>query len=158
LRALRGVQRQVGLTRGTRWPAGSSAGRMVAEKQDEVVDRSWCRVAAHNGSMHAGLAAVHHKTGRVTWLSHKTKTGGSTGGDGTRACREDSKRRTRVGIARLASRLRKGQSLGIHPMVLQRHIPKVPLVGVYPSLGFGDILVFRVSPYILRGERMAAIS
>jgi hypothetical protein len=32
LRGLRGVERQVGLTRGTRWPAGSSAGRMVARK------------------------------------------------------------------------------------------------------------------------------
>jgi hypothetical protein len=30
----------------------------------------------------AGFAAVHHKTIRVTWLSHKTKTGGSVGGDG----------------------------------------------------------------------------
>jgi hypothetical protein len=33
-------------------------------------------------------------------------------------------------------------------MVLQRHIPKVPLVGVYPSLGFKGILVFRLSPYL----------
>jgi hypothetical protein len=32
LRDLRGVERQVGLTRGTRWPAGSSAGSMVARK------------------------------------------------------------------------------------------------------------------------------
>jgi hypothetical protein len=32
LRGHRGVERQVGLTRGTRWPAGSSAGRMVARK------------------------------------------------------------------------------------------------------------------------------
>jgi hypothetical protein len=32
LRGLRGVERQVGLTRGTRWPAGSSASRMVARK------------------------------------------------------------------------------------------------------------------------------
>jgi hypothetical protein len=32
LRSLRGVERQVGLTRGTRWTAGSSAGRMVARK------------------------------------------------------------------------------------------------------------------------------
>jgi hypothetical protein len=80
------------------------------------------------------------------------------GGDGIRARREASKRRTCVWIARLASRLRKGRSPDIRPMVLQRHIPKVPLVGVYPSLGFGDILVFRVSPYILRGERMTAIS
>jgi hypothetical protein len=121
------------------------------EKQDKVVDRSRCRVAAHNRSLHAGFAVVHHKTGRVTLLSHKTKTGGS-------ARREASKRMTRVGIARLALRLREGRSPDIHPMVLQRHIPKVPLVGVYPSLGVRGILVFRLSPYILKGERMAAIS
>ena len=32
------------------------------EKQDEVVDRSLCRVAAHDRSLHEGFAAVHHKT------------------------------------------------------------------------------------------------
>jgi hypothetical protein len=32
LRGLRGVERQVSLTGGTRWPAGSSAGRMVVRK------------------------------------------------------------------------------------------------------------------------------
>jgi hypothetical protein len=32
LRGLRGVERQVGLARETRWPAGSIAGRMVARK------------------------------------------------------------------------------------------------------------------------------
>jgi hypothetical protein len=32
LQGLRGVERQVGLTRGTEWPAGSSAGPMVAIK------------------------------------------------------------------------------------------------------------------------------
>jgi hypothetical protein len=128
------------------------------EKHDEVVDRSRCRVAAHNRSLHAGFAVVHHKTGRVTWLSHKTKTGGLAGGDGIQAHREASKWRTRVRIARLASRLCEGQSPGICSIVLQRHIPKVPLVGVCPSLGFRGILVFRLSPYILRGERMAAIS
>jgi hypothetical protein len=128
------------------------------EKQDEVVDRSWCRVADHNRSLHAGFAVVHHKTDRVTWLSHKTKTGGSTGGDGIRTRREASKRRTRVRITRVASRLREGRSPGILTMVLQRHIPKVPFVGVYPSLGFRGILVFHLSPYILRGERMIAIS
>jgi hypothetical protein len=128
------------------------------EKQDEVVDRSQCRVAANNRSLHAGFAAVNHKTVRVTWLSHKTKTGGSAGGDKIWARREASKRRTRVGITRLASRLREGRSPSIRPMVLLRHIPKVPLVGVYPSLGYRGILVFWLSPYILRGERMAAIS
>jgi hypothetical protein len=51
---------------------------------------------------------------QVTWLNHKTKTGGSAGGDGIRACCEASKRRTRVGIARLASRLSKFAVAG-HP-------------------------------------------
>jgi hypothetical protein len=31
------------------------------KKQDEVVDRSRCRVAAHDRSLHAGFAAVRHK-------------------------------------------------------------------------------------------------
>jgi hypothetical protein len=31
------------------------------EKQDKVIDRSRCRVVAHDGSLHAGFAAVHHK-------------------------------------------------------------------------------------------------
>jgi hypothetical protein len=35
------------------------------EKQDEVVDRSRCRVAAHDQSLHAGFATVHHKTVRL---------------------------------------------------------------------------------------------
>jgi hypothetical protein len=32
------------------------------KKQDEVVDRIRCRVAADNQSLHAGFAVVHHKT------------------------------------------------------------------------------------------------
>jgi hypothetical protein len=32
------------------------------EKQDEVVDRSLCRVAAHDRSLHEEFAAVHHRT------------------------------------------------------------------------------------------------
>jgi hypothetical protein len=32
------------------------------KKQDEVVDRSRCRVVAHNRSLHAGFEAVHQKT------------------------------------------------------------------------------------------------
>jgi hypothetical protein len=53
--------------------------------------------------------------------------------------------RTHVGIARLVSRLREARSPGIRPMVLQRQIPKVPLVGVNPSLGFRGILVFQLA-------------
>jgi hypothetical protein len=32
------------------------------EKQDEVVDKSRYRLAAHDQSLHAGFAAVHQKT------------------------------------------------------------------------------------------------
>jgi hypothetical protein len=56
-----------------------------------------------------------------------------------------SRRRTCVRIARLASRLREVRSPSIRLMVLQRQIPKVPLMGVYPSLCFRCILVFRLS-------------
>jgi hypothetical protein len=56
-----------------------------------------------------------------------------------------SRRRTRVGIATLASRPHEVRSSGIRPMVLQRQTPKVPLVGVYPSLGFRGILVCRLA-------------
>jgi hypothetical protein len=58
---------------------------------------------------------------------------------------EASRWRTRVGVARLVSRLREMRSPGICPMVLWRQIPKVPLVGMYPSLGFRGILVFRLA-------------
>jgi hypothetical protein len=52
---------------------------------------------------------------------------------------------TRVGIARLASRLLEVRSPGIRPMVLRRQIPKVPLVEVYLSLGLRGILDFRLA-------------
>jgi hypothetical protein len=32
------------------------------KKQDEVIDRSRCRVAADDRSLHAGFVAVHQKT------------------------------------------------------------------------------------------------
>jgi hypothetical protein len=59
---LQGVERQVGLTRGTGDQRGQVRAAWWQEKQDEVVDRSRCRVAAHNRSLHARFAAVHHKT------------------------------------------------------------------------------------------------
>jgi hypothetical protein len=70
LRGLRGVERQVGLTRGTRWPSGSSAGHMVARKarrsrRSEPVQGSgsWPESAR-------GFAAVHQKTvGLLGWAT-----------------------------------------------------------------------------------------
>jgi hypothetical protein len=53
------------------------------------VDKSRCRVEVDDRSLHAGFAAVLQKRW-VTWLSRKTKTGGSAGGDGIQAHREAS--------------------------------------------------------------------
>jgi hypothetical protein len=55
---------------------------------------------------------------------------------------EAPKRRTRVGIARLASRLSKVQSWGIRLMELQQKFSKVSLMGVYPSLCNRGMSVF----------------
>jgi hypothetical protein len=56
----------------------------------------------------AGFTAVHHKTVGVTWLSHKTKTGGSAGGDGIWARPEASKWATHGMIEVLALGGREG--------------------------------------------------
>jgi hypothetical protein len=90
LRGLRGVERQVGLTRGTRWPAGSTAGRMVARiarrsRRLKLVQGSGSRPESARG-----VCGGSPENRRVTWLSHKTKTGGSAGGDWIRARREAS--------------------------------------------------------------------
>jgi hypothetical protein len=90
LRGLQGVERQVGLTRGTRWPAGSSAGRMVARKarrsrRSEPVQGSGSRPESARG-----VCGGSPQNRRVTWLSHRTKTEGSVGGDGIWARREAS--------------------------------------------------------------------
>jgi hypothetical protein len=88
LRGLRGVERQVGLIRGTRWLAGSSAGRMVARKarrsrRSEPVQGSGSR--PESAREVCGGSPHNH---RVTWLNHKTKTESSAGGDGIRVRRE----------------------------------------------------------------------
>jgi hypothetical protein len=106
----------------------------------------------------AGFAVVHHKTVGVAWLSHKAKTGCSADGDGIWARRETSKRRTRVGIARLASRLSELRSPGIRPMVLRREFPKCPSGACILVLCNRGSFVFQWPPYKLRGERMATIS
>jgi hypothetical protein len=46
------------------------------EKQDEVVDSSRCRVAAHDRSLHAGFAAVHHKGYLVEPQNQDRRLGG----------------------------------------------------------------------------------
>jgi hypothetical protein len=168
-------RRQVGLVRGTRWSVGSSTDRMVERmtrlsrgrflgcatkprsRWDFVGAKSW--VVIDGGYIKfVGFAVVHQKTiGLLSWATRGRRPGVAvrskpawpvwrTGltGLGRRAS-ETSRRRTHVGIARLASRLREVRSPGIRLWVLQRQIPKLPLVGVYPSLGFRGILVFRLA-------------
>jgi hypothetical protein len=70
--------------------AGSSVGRMVARKARrsrglEPVQGSGSRPESTRGVCGSSL-----ESRRVTWLSHKTKTGGSAGGDGIQARREAS--------------------------------------------------------------------
>jgi hypothetical protein len=170
-------RRQVGFVRWTRWPAGSSAGRMVARtarwsrwtiswlshktkverrlRGSQVMSGDWRKL--HQVRRVYGGSPENH---RVTRLSHKAEAedrawlSGQNRPDwfgepvwpvwGHRAP-EASMRRTRVGITRRVSRLREVWSPGICPMVLRRQIPKVPMVGVYPSLGLRGILDFRLA-------------
>jgi hypothetical protein len=73
-----------------------------------------------------GVCGGSPQNRRVTWLSHKTKTGCSAGGDGIQARQEALKRSTRVGIARLVLRLSEVRSSGIRPVVLRREFPMCP--------------------------------
>jgi hypothetical protein len=155
---LRGVERQVGSARGTRWPAGSSVGCMVARKTrwsrwQEPVQDSGSRPKSARGGCGASP-----QNRRVTWLSYKTKAGGSIGGDGIRSHWDTSKRRTQVGIARLESRLSKVRLPGIRPMVLRPEFPKYPLGVCILVLCNRGSFVFRLPPYKHREEKMAAIS
>jgi hypothetical protein len=90
LRGLRGVERQVGLTQGTRWPAGSSAGRMVARKARQSHGQEPVQGSGSQQESARGVCSSSQENCQVTWLNHKTKTRGSTGGDGIRARREAS--------------------------------------------------------------------
>jgi hypothetical protein len=87
---LRGVERQIGLTRGTRWPAGSSAGRMVARKARRSHRPKPVQGSGSRPESARGVCGGSPENRQVTWLSHKTKTRGSAGGDGIRARREAS--------------------------------------------------------------------
>jgi hypothetical protein len=102
---LRAMERQVGSARGTWWPAGSSAGRMVARKARRSRGQEPVQGSGSRPEYSRGVCGGSPQNHRVTWLSHKTKTGGSAGGHGIRARQETSKRMTRVRITRLASRL-----------------------------------------------------
>jgi hypothetical protein len=155
-------RRQVGFVRGTRWPAGSSANRMVAwtarwshgrfpcraskprSSWDYVGAESWVEIGGGYIEF-VGFPVVHQKTtGFLGWstkprLKNRRRSCSSArpvwlvGLTGVRRrSPESSKRRIRVGIARLASRLSRLRALGIRPMEKTWRLPKPPLRGLYP--------------------------
>jgi hypothetical protein len=69
--------------------------------------------------------------GRSDCPGRSNRPGGRSNRPGCR-CRDASKRRTRVGNARLASRLSRLRSPGIRPMKKFRRLPNLPLRGLYP--------------------------
>jgi hypothetical protein len=90
LQGLRGVERQVGLTRVTRWPARSSAGRLVARKARRSRGLEPVQGSGSRPESAQGVCGGSPENCQVTWLSRKTKTGGSAGGNGIRVRREAS--------------------------------------------------------------------
>jgi hypothetical protein len=125
LRGLREMERKVGSVRGTRWTAGLGAGHMVARRARQSHGRSSrCTVAVESRGLaggraeHAGFGGLPTKPsedGFLVWAS-KPSLKAQHDGDEIRACREALKRRTRGGIAWLASggrgvRRRRGRSM-----------------------------------------------
>jgi hypothetical protein len=69
---------------------GSSVGRVVARKARRSRDKEPVQGSISRPKYARGVCGDSPQNRRVTWLSHKTKTGGSTGGDGIRMRREAS--------------------------------------------------------------------
>jgi hypothetical protein len=86
--------------------------------------------------------------GRSDCPGRSNRPGGRSDRPGRRR-RDASKRRTRVGIARLARRLSKLRSPGIRLIKKFRRLPNPLLRGLYPQLLGEDSLIFWVPPYIL---------
>jgi hypothetical protein len=74
--------------------------------------------------------------GQTTWAGQIARAGltalGGRSDRPSRWCRDASKRRTHVGIARLASRLSRLRSPGVRPMKNFRRLPNPPLRVLYP--------------------------
>ena len=140
LRGLREMERQVGSVRGTRWTAGLGAGHMVAtQARRSHGQASRCTVAVKSSGLaggrteHAGFGGLPTKPsadGFLVWAS-KPSPRAQHDGDGIRACREASRRRTRGGIAWLASGGRGVRQRRGRPMARPTNITKMPLRGLY---------------------------
>jgi hypothetical protein len=103
------------------------------EKQEEVVDLRQCRVAAHNQSLHAGFAVVHHKT--VGYLVEPQNQDRRLGGwrrdlgaprsfEAEDTCRD----------CKACVKAKRGAVTGRPSDGATMRIPKVPHGGVYPSI------------------------
>jgi hypothetical protein len=112
LRGLREMERQVGSVQGTRWTAGLGVGHMVAIRARRSHGQSSrCTVPVESSSLvggrteHVGFGGLPTKPSEDGFLVWAAKPSPKTqhNGDAIRACREPSKRRTRGGIAWLAS-------------------------------------------------------
>jgi hypothetical protein len=96
--------------------------------------KSWTIETVHSGGRIKGLGGRPGRACGVWWFAHKTiggrflglglkiKSEDPTDGDGIRACREASKRRTRGGIAWLASGGRGVRQRRGHPMARPTNI------------------------------------
>jgi hypothetical protein len=116
-------------SRGLQWFTRKSLGYSV-EPQIEAEDST--RRCGHPSQFNRPGGAV-----RLLGLGRSDCPGRSNRPEGRsdrpgRWCRDASKRRTRVGIARLASRLSRLRSPGIRPMKKIRRLPNSPLRGLYP--------------------------
>jgi hypothetical protein len=140
LRGLREMERQVGSVRRTRWTAGLGAGHMVATRAIRSHRQSSrCTVAVESSGLaggqteHAGFGGLPTKPSEDGFLvlASKPSQRAQHDGDGIRACREASKRRTRGGIAWLASGGRGVRQRRARPMARPTNITKMPLRGLY---------------------------
>jgi hypothetical protein len=112
LRGLQEMERQVGSIRGTWWTAGLGVGHMVARRARRSHGRSSrCTMAVESRGLaggrdeHAGFGGLPTKQSKDGFLVRPSKPSPKAqhNGDGIRACREASKRRTCGGISWLAS-------------------------------------------------------
>jgi hypothetical protein len=115
-------------SRGLQWFTRKPLGYSVepqnrGRRLDEVVRPPWPVQPPRRGGQTAW--------GRSDCSSRSNRPRGRSDRPGRRR-RDASKQRTRVGIARLASRLSRLQSPGIRPMKIFQRLPNPPLRGMYP--------------------------
>jgi hypothetical protein len=124
------------------WPAGSSAGRMVARKARQSHRPEPVQGSGSQPESAHGVCGGSPQNRQVTWLSHKTKIGGSAGGDGIRAHREasmpaDARRDRRACIGRTRS------AATTWPCVEEEcYMTYLPLRGLYHNLSARGSVVF----------------